>query len=204
MIEFLHTFTLFCAFLTTGNSLSCLKCNITNGAFCHGYPHPCSPQATSCIKTLELTTTGDEMYRTFTRDCNEKEDVCNLDYMMYSGRGNKQSRIITHCCNTDNCNNCRMRVPPYNETLNNLLCPVCYKRDSYDCTSKGYIACRGEEKECIDFAATLSKKGIPASKSSLMGCSTPGICSLGPNIVPATELTDKKRFSCFKAYPITH
>ncbi|XP_077113424.1 phospholipase A2 inhibitor and Ly6/PLAUR domain-containing protein-like [Ranitomeya variabilis] len=123
---------------------------------------------------------------------------------MNSGHGNKQACIITECCASDDCNRCKMKIPPYNSTLNGFICPVCYSYNSYDCMHKGYIECRGNELECIDFAATLHKEGYPNFKFALMGCITQGGCSLGSKIIPGTKIVDVKRLSCKSARPITH
>ncbi|XP_075695911.1 phospholipase A2 inhibitor and Ly6/PLAUR domain-containing protein-like [Rhinoderma darwinii] len=204
MTQFVPVLTILFAFIATGSSLKCLECTNTSAGFCRGVSYKCASRATGCIKTLEITKIGDKVYKSFLRACNDDDHLCDRDFVMNSGHGNKHARIITKCCTTDDCNTCKMKVSPYNSTINNLICPVCYTYNSYDCVSKGYIQCRGYETECIDFAATLHRQGSPDFKFSLMGCITSGGCSLGPKIVPAAKIVDAKRLSCTSAVPITH
>ncbi|XP_018410131.1 PREDICTED: phospholipase A2 inhibitor and Ly6/PLAUR domain-containing protein-like [Nanorana parkeri] len=123
---------------------------------------------------------------------------------MNTGQGNKQVRVVTECCYKDNCNKDSIEVPPYNITRNSFICPVCYTYEAYDCKSEGYIACRGHEIECFDFAATILRQGWSSLKYAMMGCTTKGGCSIGQRIIPGTNITDVTRLSCRPAIPITH
>ncbi|KAM4016170.1 phospholipase A2 inhibitor and Ly6/PLAUR domain-containing protein-like isoform 2-T2 [Anomaloglossus baeobatrachus] len=148
---------------------------------------------------------GNEVSKSFSRSCNSDSDLCNQDFIMNSGRGNKQVRITTECCATDDCNRCKAKKPPpYNATLNGLICPVCFKYNTYDCLYEGYIQCRGKETECMDFAAKLQYEDAPEFMFSAMGCTTAAGCSMGQKIMPGTRIVEAKRLSCRRAVPITH
>ncbi|XP_069597561.1 phospholipase A2 inhibitor and Ly6/PLAUR domain-containing protein-like [Ranitomeya imitator] len=204
MTQFAPVLTILFVFIVKGNSLKCRECTTTSKGFCRGKLLECPSRSKSCIKALGLTVIGDDVYKSFLRGCNDDDHLCNRDFVMNSGHGNKQTRIITECCTSDDCNRCKAKIPPYNSTLNGFICPVCYSYNSYDCMHKGYIECRGNELECIDFAATLHKEGYPDFKFALMGCITQGGCSLGPKIIPGTKIVDVERLSCKSARPITH
>ncbi|XP_073511908.1 uncharacterized protein [Phyllobates terribilis] len=204
MTQFIPVLTILLVFIVTGNSLQCRECTTTSKGFCRGKLYECPSRSKSCIKTHALTIIGNDVYKSFSRACNDDEHLCNRDFVMNSGRGNKQARIITKCCSSNDCNKCKAKIPPYNSTLNKLICPVCYEYNSYDCMYKGYIECRGNEIECIDFAATLHKEGYPNFKFSFMGCITQRGCSMVQRIIPGTKIVDAKRLSCRSAVKITH
>ncbi|XP_068099415.1 protein RoBo-1-like isoform X2 [Hyperolius riggenbachi] len=159
-----------------------------------------------CIKTVEIARIGNAILKSFSRGCNDNEQLCNKDVIMNSGAGNKVIRIVNTCCHEDYCNDCIVRAPPYNVTLNTLLCPVCFKHSSYRCLSSGYIKCRGRETQCMNIAATLVREDNSTFKFSLMGsgCSTQDGCSAGPKMMPTSKVVDVTRLSCVPALPITH
>ncbi|XP_077312195.1 phospholipase A2 inhibitor gamma subunit B-like [Lithobates pipiens] len=204
MIRYFLFFVLFFALLATGRGLTCRECSTSSGAFCRGRSHKCPSVSTSCMKRVSITKMGDKLFKSFSRGCNDDEDLCNKDFIMNSGAGNVQIRVVTKCCHQDNCNKCKIKIPPYNNTRNHIICPVCYKYETYECKHKGYIECRGHENECFDFAATVLRKGHSSMKYAKMGCTTSRGCSLGHKIIPGISLTDIDHISCKAGVPITH
>lgn len=164
----------------------------------------CPSGSTSCIQMVSITKTGDADITSFHRGCNDDQDLCNKDFIMNSGQGNKQIHVVSECCYKDKCNTGSIEVPPYNTTRNSFICPVCYTYENYDCKTQGYVMCRGLEIECFDFAATIMRQGWPSLKFAMMGCTTQGGCSIGERIMPGFTITDVQRLSCTRAHSITH
>ncbi|MEE6481807.1 hypothetical protein FKM82_012997 [Ascaphus truei] len=188
-------------FSTPGSrtSLQCQECTDPAQDNCKGITQKCPP-GSSCIQTLEVTRLGNATLHAFRRSCNDDPDICNVHVSLVGGP--QETHIMTECCSSDNCNKCKSKVPAYNTTWNGLLCPVCFALDTYECKSLGYIKCRGEQTECLDFAATLVKTDSTVLKLSLMGCITARGCEIIPKSLPAAKVVEANRFSCDQAKPV--
>ncbi|XP_075135336.1 uncharacterized protein LOC142210211 [Leptodactylus fuscus] len=185
--------------------LRCMDCRSAKTGFCKGKSLRCPAGSIGCIKTLELSVIGNKTHMSFSRGCNNDPHKCDKQFSFNSGDKHKQIRMISECCDwSNNCNKCKIRVPPYNKTLNKLICPVCYLHGDYNCEHKSYMYCKGYETECMDIAATIHRQEYPEFIFSAMGCTTEHGCSLAPKMAPTSIIKSALKFSCSPAKPITH
>uniref|UniRef100_A0A8C5QUT2 UPAR/Ly6 domain-containing protein n=1 Tax=Leptobrachium leishanense TaxID=445787 RepID=A0A8C5QUT2_9ANUR len=161
--------------ISTGYSLSCIKCMKMGESNCEGLSVTCSPDE-ACAASYSVSSSGGvKMFEAYLRDCVSKKD-CDVKGS-YTVVRNVQSKVASTCCYTDNCTPPRPILPEDNYEPNGLTCRVCFSPNSDWCSSTNTIDCQGDENMCILQSSRV--KGPVTSITALRGCTTKSICDYG-------------------------
>ncbi|XP_063293103.1 phospholipase A2 inhibitor 25 kDa subunit-like isoform X2 [Pelobates fuscus] len=158
--------------VSTGDSLSCIKCLGSSNATCIGSSVTC-PSDNICVNGYSLTNAAGTITPSFNRDCGPRNQ-CNLTGSVTFNIG--LVRVATTCCSTDNCDPGIPTLPSNNNQQNGLTCRTCYSGNSLSCYTSETIQCKGVENKCFLLEKKLS--GTFYSKEALRGCATDTYCSL--------------------------
>ncbi|XP_069803906.1 phospholipase A2 inhibitor and Ly6/PLAUR domain-containing protein-like [Dendropsophus ebraccatus] len=186
MPSVLGILTILSALAATGRALSCVECK-DSSTTCSGSSVTCAPGLV-CGSTYGETIIGGQTFKNVLRSCaptNECSLKGNIDLSP------SKIRMVTTCCETDNCTPEGPEYVPISSQPNGVECPFCVNILSSTCQSSATIKCTGQENRCLH--ATAETTGVGGI---LQGCTTESFCGLGSGSVNIGETAVKVKFEC--------
>ncbi|KAM5132630.1 phospholipase A2 inhibitor NAI-like [Mantella aurantiaca] len=180
-----------CSLVTTGFSLSCSVCYEEDEKSCKGTSMPCLSDTDVCVATYEANTidTSGEKLLQYSRSCGPRTSCAQKESSTFSD-GSVQ--ISSTCCFTNNCIPPTPVLPQTKTEKNGVSCMECRGAEDKPCTSSTYMACTGNEKQCVSVIVTTPS----FSAVSLSGCGTPGLCNISQLYIKTGETKEQMKFSC--------
>ncbi|XP_075462387.1 phospholipase A2 inhibitor and Ly6/PLAUR domain-containing protein-like [Ascaphus truei] len=187
MRSLLQVLCVLSALVGTGYSLSCAVCVNMSGTSCTGPSMTC-PAADVCISSYTVNTTRGTQSDFFARSCAPK-NKCVMSGSI--SLPEVKIKLANSCCTSDNCTPSMPTLPADNNVKNGLTCPTCASANSDNCHTPDTIECTGDEEWCL-----LRTTKISGSISSLRGCATESICSIGRESASFGNISTAMNTSC--------
>ncbi|XP_073513694.1 phospholipase A2 inhibitor 25 kDa subunit-like [Phyllobates terribilis] len=197
------TLSLLSALVAKGFALSCIHCMSFVSSTCSGNNVTC-PSGHLCASSYIEASTDSfpefvgisvpilvrQCLPSFT--CDSAESMSSL----YA-----QVRMVTSCCDTDNCTPDIPAIPTKLSQPNGLVCRSCQHTDPWCLTSKT-ISCRGNENMCLH--QTIQMKGPISFSAAIWHCTSQAFCQLDPLVYKSEGMQAELNLTCrSKAYQCT-
>ncbi|XP_077113426.1 phospholipase A2 inhibitor and Ly6/PLAUR domain-containing protein-like [Ranitomeya variabilis] len=188
------SFTIFWAILWTGEAIRCQQCKEIGEEYCSGPFVECENEDAVCTTAKEYSSINGETEVTAFRGCLDSYMKCNQLLTMNADVFNMT--FYYDCCDSDDCNNGTIVVPPLNTTENGVICPHCFKVGSYQCEEYDYIACTGNQRACMEFGGDATRAGHEEGKYAFACCASGDVCQIGYDILIGCSVGDFKNMNC--------
>ncbi|KAG8543045.1 hypothetical protein GDO81_025537, partial [Engystomops pustulosus] len=130
--------------------------------------------------------------------CGEK-NMCSFTGSLTTSAGTK--KVASSCCFTSNCSPATPKLPEMKTDKTGLLCETCNTDKGVHCdSSMARMECTGEEKQCVSMN-NVTTKGEISSGSSIRGCGTPGLCTVGERGIQFGGATSTITVTCQTPLP---
>ncbi|XP_018082226.2 cell wall protein AWA1-like isoform X2 [Xenopus laevis] len=154
--------------------LLCTECK--GETFCTGTSIKCASEEYCISWYIEETNDGNKT-KMLIRSCAPIEQ-CDFSASINSTGGS--IKMVSSCCNSDNCT---PHLPPLPSDSNQLLeitCPTCTNSEFNFCNSEDTMRCSGKESRCIEYSSLSGN-----STKAVRGCATRSSC--GPDGLDGPE-----------------
>ncbi|KAM4015094.1 phospholipase A2 inhibitor and Ly6/PLAUR domain-containing protein-like [Anomaloglossus baeobatrachus] len=173
----------------TSYALSCTEC-MSPSSTCSGNSGTC-PSGQVCGTAYLETTKGGKKTEFVMRSCTPSSE-CNIKGSTSTAEA--QLRMVTSCCNTDNCSPSSLELPAKGTNLNGLVCRSCVSDDSTWCYTPDTVQCTGDENMCLLQSTKMS--GSASKSAAYRGCATKSICDLGSTSKTIGSLLIEEKTIC--------
>ncbi|XP_056399867.1 phospholipase A2 inhibitor and Ly6/PLAUR domain-containing protein-like [Hyla sarda] len=172
MISLTGILSLLSALAATSYALSCTQCASQSKTCSDGIIVTCQ-SGYKCGSIYSETTAGLSgvnfayLLRSClpSSECNFKGSITNLQ---------QKTRMVTSCCETDNCIPTIPALPTQSSDPNGVVCRSCFSGDSTWCYTSDTIKCTGDENMCL-----LQSTQTTGLTTAIRGCATKSYCELG-------------------------
>ena len=150
-----------------------------------------------CRQTVvELDVNGSAPYYQVYRSCVEKCTLLHFTDTVLP----VNSKVETECCETNDCNNRTIILPPKDNTTNGKACETCYEQNVTDCQKAVKLPCTGKETGCIEFRGMVDLGQGKTAYTVAKGCSNLESCDPRPDF-PRELVPEAQKITCTKAPP---
>ncbi|XP_069804263.1 phospholipase A2 inhibitor and Ly6/PLAUR domain-containing protein-like [Dendropsophus ebraccatus] len=182
--------SLLSALIATSDALSCTQCMSVSSSSCSGPSVSCSP-GHQCGSAYTKTSVAGQTSEVLVRGCVPSSE-CDVRGGMNIQYG--QIKMVTSCCNSDNCAPTIPSLPSTGSNPNGLVCRSCMSADSTWCYTPDTIECTGDMDRC--FLMTTKTTGSVSSSVAIRGCTTKSICERGSRSSKIEGLSSEVKFTC--------
>ncbi|XP_068098428.1 uncharacterized protein [Hyperolius riggenbachi] len=176
-----------CAFVASGNSLSCTICT-SKSTSCSGRSRMC-PNGSLCGAHYTYVRRGGYRYA---RTCTP-EKLCNMTGSVSFIGG--EFRMSVWCCVTDHCTPTHLSMSAGRRSrANGLICRSCISTKSSWCYTSETMRCGGNEDMC--FLQTKKVRGKEDQSTAVRGCATKSMCDLDNQSTSANGVSIEYKMIC--------
>ncbi|XP_075696973.1 phospholipase A2 inhibitor and Ly6/PLAUR domain-containing protein-like [Rhinoderma darwinii] len=181
-------------YITIGEAIRCQQCS-NIGEDCSGDSVECKYEKDFCTSAIEENIVNGDKIISVSRGCSNFTALCAG--LITLTTTNFLLKIYNECCDKDDCNSGKIKMPEQNIAENKVKCNSCYVEGAYECNS-GYepIACTGNEGDCLEFSGDGTRPGKLEEKYYFAGCATIGACDIGYNALVGTMVGTLRNLSC--------
>ncbi|XP_031761772.1 sericin 1-like [Xenopus tropicalis] len=162
------------AFAAVDSSLLCTECR--GEMSCMGANVTCAGEE-YCVSWFTVETNGGNATKSLIRSCAPVEQC---DFSASIRVTNGSVKIVSSCCDTDNCTPQLPPLPADSPQTLGIMCPACTASQFSSCSSEETIQCGGRESRCIEYSSSSGN-----STKAVRGCAPRSSC--GPDGLDGPE-----------------
>ncbi|XP_075697018.1 phospholipase A2 inhibitor and Ly6/PLAUR domain-containing protein-like [Rhinoderma darwinii] len=193
MASLIAILSLLSALLAPSYALTCTVCSSTLASTCSGSSNTC-PSGSVCGSSYSEARAGGVTTQALVRECTPTSQ-CNFIGSIGIPQG--QTRMVTACCNTDNCTPTIPTLPSPSSVPNGQVCRSCISLDSNWCYTSDTLQCTGNENMCL--LQTTKVTGSVSLSTAIRGCATKSVCDIGSQSQSASGISSEVKFICTSA-----
>ncbi|XP_075183856.1 phospholipase A2 inhibitor 25 kDa subunit-like isoform X1 [Anomaloglossus baeobatrachus] len=197
MTSLIGILSLLSTFAATSYALTCSEC-VSTSSSCSGRIVVC-PSGLVCGSAYSRTLAGGRTIESFVRSCTPTSK-CHQKGSISTEHG--IIKMVTACCDTDNCTPQMPPFPVQSYDHNGLVCRTCLSADSTWCYTQDTMQCTGEENMCL--LQTTKLRGKVSSSVAIRGCATKSICDLESQSQSLGDISMEVKFSCTSGATSVH